>query len=230
MLVTGPTGSGKSTTLYGSLNRIVSDEIKVITVEDPVEYHVPGVNQIQVHTRVGLTFSAGLRSILRHDPDVVMIGEIRDRETAEIAVQASLTGHLVFSTLHTNDASGSITRLLDMGVEPFLVASSVEGVLAQRLVRRVCESAQSYEPEAADVPPDFELAKGGTLTRGTGCRACRETGFRGRLGIYEMLSMDDELREMVMERVNAPASPPRRSRTTTSTPSSRTATPRPARA
>ena len=205
LLVTGPTGSGKSTTLYGSLNRIVSDEIKVITVEDPVEYHVPGVNQIQVHARVGLTFSAGLRSILRHDPDVVMIGEIRDRETAEIAVQASLTGHLVFSTLHTNDASGSITRLLDMGVEPFLVASSVEGVLAQRLVRRVCEvCAKSYEPEAADVPPDFELAKGATLTRGTGCRACRETGFRGRLGIYEMLSMDDELREMVMERVNAP--------------------------
>ncbi len=205
LLVTGPTGSGKSTTLYGSLNRIVSDEIKVITVEDPVEYHVAGVNQIQVHTRVGLTFSAGLRSILRHDPDVVMIGEIRDRETAEIAVQASLTGHLVFSTLHTNDAPGSMTRLLDMGVEPFLVASSVEGVLAQRLVRRVCEScAESYEPEAADIPPDFDMPEGATLTRGTGCRACRGTGYRGRLGIYEMLSLDDELREMVMERVNAP--------------------------
>lgn len=205
LLVTGPTGSGKSTTLYASLNRIVSDEIKVITVEDPVEYHVAGVNQIQVHTRVGLTFSAGLRSILRHDPDVVMIGEIRDRETAEIAVQASLTGHLVFSTLHTNDASGSMARLLDMGVEPFLVASSIEGVLAQRLVRRVCGScSESYTPEHAEIPTDFELPKGATLTRGTGCRACRGTGYRGRLGIYEMLSLDDQLREMVMERVNAP--------------------------
>ncbi len=205
LLVTGPTGSGKSTTLYGSLNRIVSDEIKVITVEDPVEYHVAGVNQIQVHTRVGLTFSAGLRSILRHDPDVVMIGEIRDRETAEIAVQASLTGHLVFSTLHTNDAAGSMTRLLDMGVEPFLVASSIEGVLAQRLVRRVCESCgESYTPEHADIPADFDMAEGATLTRGVGCRACRGTGFRGRLGIYEMLSLDDTLREMVMERVNSP--------------------------
>ncbi|MDQ7014441.1 MAG: ATPase, T2SS/T4P/T4SS family [Planctomycetota bacterium] len=205
LLVTGPTGSGKSTTLYGSLNQIVSDEIKVITVEDPVEYHVAGVNQIQVHTRVGLTFSAGLRSILRHDPDVVMIGEIRDRETAEIAVQASLTGHLVFSTLHTNDAAGSMTRLLDMGVEPFLVASSIEGVLAQRLVRRVCESCgESYTPENADIPADFDMAEDATLTRGVGCRACRGTGFRGRLGIYEMLSLDDTLREMVMERVNAP--------------------------
>src|SRR6185295_13751977 len=158
LLVTGPTGSGKSTTLYASLNRIVSDEIKAITVEDPVEYHVPGVNQIQVNHKVGLDFASGLRSILRHDPDVVMIGEIRDKETAETAIQASLTGHLVFSTLHTNDSAGATTRLLDMGVEPFLVSSSIEGVLAQRLVRRVCaECAKSYQPERADHPPDFDL-------------------------------------------------------------------------
>ncbi|HZW11355.1 MAG TPA: GspE/PulE family protein [Phycisphaerales bacterium] len=205
LLVTGPTGSGKSTTLYASLNRIVSDQIKVITVEDPVEYHVPGVNQIQVNARVGLTFSSGLRSILRHDPDVVMIGEIRDKETAETAVQASLTGHLVFSTLHTNDAPGATTRLLDMGVEPFLVASSVEGILAQRLVRRLCpHCAGTYRPDAADLPLDFELAPGATLVRAAGCRECRATGYRGRLGVYELLALSDELRELVMERVNAP--------------------------
>ncbi|VAX42834.1 General secretion pathway protein E, partial [hydrothermal vent metagenome] len=205
LLVTGPTGSGKSTTLYGSLNRIVSDEIKVITVEDPVEYHVAGVNQIQVHTKVGLSFATGLRSILRHDPDVVMIGEIRDKETAETAVQASLTGHLVFSTLHTNDAAGATTRLLDMGVEPFLVSSSVEGIMAQRLVRRVCtECGSTYHPDRADLPTDFALPPKATLTRGTGCRACRETGYRGRLGLYELLSMNDELRAMIMDRVNAP--------------------------
>ncbi|MEM1185624.1 MAG: ATPase, T2SS/T4P/T4SS family [Planctomycetota bacterium] len=206
VLVTGPTGSGKSTTLYASLNRIVTDEVKVITVEDPVEYHVPGVNQIQVNTKVGLSFSAGLRSILRHDPDAVMVGEIRDKETAETAVQASLTGHVVFSTLHTNDAPGAVTRLIDMGVEPFLIASSVEGVLAQRLVRRVCEHcATRYEPEPGDLPDDFRLRPGQTLTKGEGCRACRGTGYRGRLGVYELLRMDHELREMVMQRVNAPA-------------------------
>ncbi len=205
LLVTGPTGSGKSTTLYGSLNRIVSDDIKVITVEDPVEYHVSGVNQIQVHTKVGLTFATGLRSILRHAPDVVMIGEIRDKETAETAVQASLTGHLVFSTLHTNDAAGATTRLLDMGVEPFLVSSSVEGILAQRLVRRVCsECGTVYHPDSADLPKDFNLATKATLTSGTGCRACRNTGYRGRLGLYELLTITDNLREMIMDRVNAP--------------------------
>lgn len=248
LLVTGPTGSGKSTTLYASLNRIVSDEIKAITVEDPVEYHVSGVNQIQVHTGVGLTFATGLRAILRHDPDIIMIGEIRDRETAEAAVQASLTGHLVFSTLHTNDSAGAVTRLLDMGVEPFLVASSVEGVMAQRLVRRICpECAESYVPEPGELPPDFESSpdfpnrkadraavavsagkqesddvtmsttgsgRGVTsgeaprgaelmLKRGTGCRECRNTGYRGRLGIYELLKLTDELREMVMQRENA---------------------------
>ncbi|MEQ8845778.1 MAG: GspE/PulE family protein [Phycisphaerales bacterium] len=199
LLVTGPTGSGKSTTLYASLNRIVSEEIKAITVEDPVEYHVGGVNQIQVNAHVGLTFAAGLRSILRHDPDVVMIGEIRDKETAETAIQASLTGHLVFSTLHTNDAPGAMTRLLDMGVEPFLVSSSVEGVLAQRLVRRVCpHCAQPYTPEATDVPPGLDLAAGEQLTRGAGCRECRQSGYRGRIGIYELMRSSDRLRDDIM--------------------------------
>ena len=205
VLVTGPTGSGKSTTLYASLNKIVSDEIKCITVEDPVEYHVPGVNQIQVNTKVGLSFAAGLRSILRHDPDAVMVGEIRDKETAETAVQASLTGHIVFSTLHTNDASGAVTRLIDMGVEPFLIASSVEGVLAQCLVRRVCKACGcAYEPDVGDLPKDFNLRQGQTLTKGEGCRECRQTGYRGRLGIYELLTMSHEIREMIMNRINAP--------------------------
>jgi general secretion pathway protein E/type IV pilus assembly protein PilB len=205
VLVTGPTGSGKSTTLYASLNSIVSDEVKVITVEDPVEYHVRGVNQIQVNTQVGLSFAAGLRSILRHDPDVVMIGEIRDRETAETAVQASLTGHLVFSTLHTNDSAGSVTRLLDMGVEPFLVASSLEGVLAQRLVRRICrECATQYQPDPADVPASLGLAPGAMLAKGAGCRACRSTGYRGRLGVYELLRISEPTRHMIMERASGP--------------------------
>ncbi len=211
LLVTGPTGSGKSTTLYSSLNRIVSTEIKAITVEDPVEYHVDGVNQIQVHQEVGLTFAAGLRSILRHDPDVLMIGEIRDLETAEAAVQASLTGHLVFSTLHTNDAAGAVTRLLDMGVEPFLVASSVEGVMAQRLVRRICpDCKEAYTPEPGELPLDFRgnsdsinhhmrLSRG----RGSNCRECRQTGYQGRLGVYELLEMTEVVREQVMQRKNA---------------------------
>ncbi|MCE7973021.1 MAG: type II/IV secretion system protein [Leptolyngbya sp. PLA1] len=205
LLVTGPTGSGKSTTLYASLNTIVSDEIKVITVEDPVEYHVSGVNQIQVNTKVGLDFASGLRSILRHDPDAVMIGEIRDKETAEVAVQASLTGHLVFSTLHTNDAAGSVTRLLDMGVEPFLVASSLEGVLAQRLVRRICaECAELYEPDPDDLPAGFSLQPGERLKRGRGCRACRNTGLRGRVGVYELLRINDHLRHMMADRATSP--------------------------
>jgi len=204
LLVTGPTGSGKSTTLYASLNRIVGEEIKAITVEDPVEYHVTGVNQIQVNHRVGLDFAAGLRSVLRHDPDVVMIGEIRDLETAVTAVQASLTGHLVFSTLHTNDAPSAATRLLDMGVEPFLVASSVEGVLAQRLVRRICPScARTYTPDRGDIPPGFEMPADGLLRLGAGCRECRDSGFRGRVGVYEMLTLSDATREMVMQRANA---------------------------
>ncbi|MCH8271097.1 MAG: type II/IV secretion system protein, partial [Planctomycetes bacterium] len=205
VLVTGPTGSGKSTTLYASMNQIVSDEVKVITIEDPVEYHVAGINQIQVNDKVGLTFATGLRSILRHDPDVVLVGEIRDKETAETAVQASLTGHLVFSTLHTNDAPGAITRLLDMGVEPFLVSSSVEGVLAQRLVRRICtECGEAYTPDPADIPPGLKLGRNQTLMRGAGCRSCRNTGYRGRIGIYEILVITDNTREMIMQRINAP--------------------------
>jgi general secretion pathway protein E/type IV pilus assembly protein PilB len=206
VLVTGPTGSGKSTTLYASLNRIVTDEVKAITVEDPVEYHVKGVNQIQVNHKVGLDFATGLRSILRHDPDIIMIGEIRDRETAEAAVQASLTGHLVFSTLHTNDAAGAITRLLDMGVEPFLVASSVEGIMAQRLVRRICADCADWRPpEKNELPADFKMEKGEMVRFGRGCRECRQTGFRGRIGIYELLSMTPAIREQVMQRKNADA-------------------------
>ncbi len=204
MLVTGPTGSGKSTTLYASLNLIISEGIKVITVEDPVEYHLDGVNQIQVNNKVGLTFALGLRSVLRHDPDVMMIGEIRDKETAEIAVQASLTGHLVFSTLHTNDAPGATTRLMDMGVEPFLVSSTVEGILAQRLVRKICEQCrESYTPAPTDLPEGFEMPASGKLQRGTGCRACRDKGLRGRLGLFELLVPSDTVRDMVMHRANS---------------------------
>ena len=205
LLVTGPTGSGKSTTLYTSLNKIVTDSIKTITIEDPVEYHVPGVNQIQVNTKVGMTFASGLRSVLRHDPDVVMVGEIRDLETAETAIQASLTGHLVFSTLHTNDAAGAVTRLLDMGVEPYLVTSAVEGVLAQRLVRRLCTSCKEpFTPEPADLPHDFTLDADCQLQRAIGCRECRQTGFKGRVGVYELMRMSEPIREMVMDRINAP--------------------------
>ena len=206
LLVTGPTGSGKSTTLYASLRRIVSGAVKAITVEDPVEYHVPGVNQIQVSHQVGLDFAAGLRAILRHDPDIIMIGEIRDLETAEAAVQASLTGHLVFSTLHTNDAAGAMTRLLDMGVEPYLVSSSVEGVLAQRLVRRVCEACGQWRPcEPTERPPNFEPGPENSIREGAGCRECRQTGFRGRLGVYELLTMAEPLRELVMRRSSSAA-------------------------
>jgi general secretion pathway protein E/type IV pilus assembly protein PilB len=204
MLVTGPTGSGKSTTLYASLRRIVTPEVKAITVEDPVEYHVAGVNQIQVSHQVGLDFAAGLRAILRHDPDVVMIGEIRDKETADAAVQASLTGHLVFSTLHTNDSAGAATRLLDMGVEPFLVASTVEGILAQRLVRRVCiHCVERITPKYADLPPDFGAVPPEGIPRAVGCRECRGTGYRGRVGIYELLTATEATRELVMTRASS---------------------------
>ena len=204
VLVTGPTGSGKSTTLYASLKQIVSGEVKAITVEDPVEYHVPGVNQIQVNHQVGLDFATGLRAILRHDPDIIMIGEIRDAETANAAVQASLTGHLVLSTLHTNDAAGAATRLLDMGVEPFLVASTVEGVLAQRLLRRVCRSCVvARKPNAGEVPPDFQLAPDGLIAEAVGCRECRGSGYRGRIGCYELLEIDEPVRAEIMRRASA---------------------------
>ena len=204
LLVTGPTGSGKSTTLYASLNRIVSDAVKAITVEDPVEYHVEGVNQIQVDTKTGMTFAAGLRAILRHDPDIIMIGEIRDQETAEAAVQASLTGHLVFSSLHTNDAASATTRLLDMGIEPYLVSSSVEGILAQRLVRRICDNCGHERTcEESEVPEGLWMPDSGKVREAPGCRECRHTGYKGRIGVFELLKLTDPIRELVMKRADA---------------------------
>lgn len=201
VLVTGPTGSGKTTTLYSSLNEIIGPELKVLTVEDPVEYHLTGVNQIPVNSQVGMTFAAGLRAILRHDPDVVMIGEIRDLETAQAAIQASLTGHLVLSTLHTNDAPSAAMRLMDMGIEPYLVSSTLAGAMAQRLVRRICENCKiSYRPDPAKTPADFGLKDGEEVWRGEGCERCRKTGYRGRMGIYELMTMNDELAEMIVNR------------------------------
>ena len=204
LLVTGPTGCGKTTTLYAALQAMVSPELKLVTIEDPVEYHLEGVNQIQVSTKTGLTFARGLRAVLRHDPDSVMIGEIRDLETAEAAIQASLTGHLVLSTLHTNDASSAATRLLDMGVEPFLVTSTLAGAMAQRLVRTICQHCkEEYEPDVESLPPDFKLEPGRKLWRGAGCRQCRDTGFRGRTGLFELLVADDPIREKIMERASS---------------------------
>jgi general secretion pathway protein E/type IV pilus assembly protein PilB len=202
VLVTGPTGSGKTTTLYAALSKINDTERKIITIEDPVEYQLRGVNQIQVNTRSGLTFASGLRAILRHDPDVVLVGEIRDRETAEIAVQASLTGHLVFSTLHTNDAPGAATRLIDMGVEPYLVASSVEVVVAQRLVRLICKHCkrEMTEVEAKPLRDEFGSDLPEILYRGEGCRDCQGTGYRGRQGVFEIMGISDEIRSLILHR------------------------------
>ena len=206
LLVTGPTGSGKTTTLYAALSEINAPDKNIITVEDPVEYQLLGIGQMQVNPKINLTFAAGLRSILRQDPDVIMIGEIRDRETAEIAIHASLTGHLVFSTLHTNDAASAATRLIDMGIEPFLVASSVVAVLAQRLIRKVCpDCKQAYQPD------DEELIRLGvvpgktkpTFYRGAGCPACTQTGYRGRTGIHELLVLDDEIRRLIGNKADA---------------------------
>ncbi len=205
ILVTGPTGSGKSTTLYSALNEIKDPATKIITVEDPVEYQMDGISQIQVHSRIGLTFAAGLRSILRHDPDVVLIGEIRDGETATAAIQAALTGHVVFSTLHTNDAPSAFTRLVDMGVEPYLVASTVEGVLAQRLVRRLCPHCKKKVPvaDATDLPPDFPKDKVEFVYEPVGCRECTDTGYSGRIGVFELLVTDEKLQEMCAENASA---------------------------
>ncbi|HAZ10025.1 MAG: type II secretion system protein GspE [Omnitrophica bacterium GWA2_41_15] len=207
ILVTGPTGSGKTTTLYATLSHINQKERKVITIEDPVEYQLDGINQVQVKPQINLTFASGLRSMLRQAPDIIMVGEIRDLETAEIAVQSALTGHLIFSTLHTNDAAGAIMRLADMGIKPYLAASTVQGILAQRLVRTICPSCREvYQPSKEEmvmlsiVPgqlKDLELYKG------KGCSACNDTGFKGRMGIYELLVMNDSLRELVLE--NAPS-------------------------
>ena len=201
-LVTGPTGSGKTTTLYAALNAIVGPEKKVITTEDPVEYNLEGVNQIPVDHKVGMSFAMGLRAILRHDPDVVMIGEIRDLETAQAATQASLTGHLVLSTLHTNDAASAATRLIDMGVEPFLVSSTLSGVMAQRLVRVICPTCKTeINPKNAGLPKNMKWPKGAKVFTGSGCRACRSSGYRGRTGLYELLTMNEELGERIIERV-----------------------------
>ncbi|MCA9161130.1 MAG: Flp pilus assembly complex ATPase component TadA, partial [Planctomycetales bacterium] len=205
VLVTGPTGSGKTTTLYSSLLEIRSPENKIITTEDPVEYQLDGINQIQVHSKIGLTFAASLRSILRHDPDIVLVGEIRDAETAENAIQASLTGHLVFSTLHTNDAAGAFTRIVDMGIEPFLVSSTVEGIMAQRLLRKLCPACKvPYTPATEDIPSDFPWEKlaGQPLYRNVGCRNCRNVGYAGRMGIYELLVTNEEIKTLAHDRVS----------------------------
>lgn len=211
LLVTGPTGSGKTTTLYGSLTEINQPDINILTVEDPVEYQLPGVGQMQVNPKINLHFASGLRAFLRQDPDVIMVGEIRDGETAEIAIQASLTGHLVLSTLHTNDAAGAVTRLIDMGVEPFLVASSVLGIMAQRLVRRVCpDCREPYIPSDAEIAElGLELSEfsGQTIYRphSGGCETCLHTGYKGRTGIHELLSIDDEIRQLIMGGVDSGA-------------------------
>ena len=210
VLVTGPTGSGKTTTLYAALSRINTPDLNILTVEDPVEYQLQGISQMAINPKIGLTFAAGLRSFLRQDPDVIMVGEIRDRETAEIAIQASLTGHLVFSTVHTNDSAGAITRLVDMGVEPFLVASSLTAVLAQRLVRRLCTACRAaYRPTAEELAEvgmtEEKVARAGNppLYRAAGCAACGQTGYRGRSGIYEFLPVDDEIRTLAIKNVDS---------------------------
>ena len=206
ILVTGPTGSGKTTTLYSALNEINSEDKKIITIEDPVEYMLRGVNQIQVKPGIGLTFAGGLRSVLRHDPDVIMVGEIRDVETAEIAIRAALTGHLVFSTLHTNDAPGAVTRLLDMGIEPFLVASSLRAVMAQRLVRLLCPHCRrkaDYDPVTLNRAGIRRRDNGpARLFQAAGCEHCRDQGYSGRTGIYEVFEVDDVLRLLIMDRAD----------------------------
>jgi general secretion pathway protein E len=207
VLVTGPTGSGKTTTLYAALSKINRSDLNIMTIEDPVEYQLKGISQTPVNAKIDLTFANGLRSFLRQYPDVTMVGEIRDLETAEIAIQASLTGHLVFSTVHTNDAAGAITRLIDMGVEPFLVASSLMGSMAQRLIRMLCkECREAYRPTDEELR-DLGLARGlverdngGTLFRAVGCDACNQTGYRGRKGIYELMVLDDELRQLALKK------------------------------
>jgi general secretion pathway protein E len=210
ILVTGPTGSGKTTTLYAALSTINSSERNIITIEDPIEYQLEGVGQIQINPKIDLTFANGLRSILRQDPDVIMVGEIRDGETAEIAIQAALTGHLVFSTLHTNDSASAVTRLVEMGTEPFLVSSSVIAVMAQRLVRRVCDGCRrTVHPDAAtlaEIGLDPSTISGRTVyAGGAGCDACRQTGYRGRTGIHELLVVGDDVRALIMKNADAAA-------------------------
>jgi len=205
LLVTGPTGSGKTTTLYAALEKINSPDRKILTIEDPVEYQLKGVNQIPVKPKIGLSFATGLRHIVRQDPDVILVGEIRDLETVDIAIQAALTGHMVFSTLHTNDAPGAIPRLQDMGAEPYLIASVLEGVLAQRLVRRICQACRAPEtPSAADIEAlGVEAPPGVTLYRGLGCDECRNTGYRGRTAIYELFTITEDVRSLILRRASS---------------------------
>jgi type IV pilus assembly protein PilB len=207
VLVTGPTGSGKTTTLYSALQILNKEDVNIMTVEDPVEYQFPGIRQVQVNPKAGLTFAMALRSFLRQDPDIVMVGEIRDKETAEIAIQAALTGHLVFSTLHTNDSSSSFTRLIDMGIEPFLVSSSVLGILAQRLVRRVCEKCREmYEPSEEilkNLDLDKDTVKDVKFAKGKGCKICADSGYKGRIGIYELLKVTPAIQDLILKRAAA---------------------------
>jgi type IV pilus assembly protein PilB len=202
VLVTGPTGSGKTTTLYSALCELNSIEDKIITTEDPVEYSIDGIIQIPIDHSIGNTFAMCLRAILRQDPDRILVGEIRDLETAEIAVQASLTGHMVFSTLHTNDAPGTITRLRDMGIQPFLITATVEAILAQRLVRRVCTQCRAESAPTAELLAEMQLTAadlaGQVYFRGAGCDACNNTGYKGRVGLFELMIMNDDLRDMIM--------------------------------
>jgi type IV pilus assembly protein PilB len=203
VLLTGPTGSGKTTTLYAALNYIKNPSINISTVEDPIEYNIPGVNQTQVSQATGMTFANSLRTLLRQDPDVIMVGEMRDRETAEIAIRASLTGHLVLSTLHTNDAASAATRLLDMGVEPYLVSSSLTMIIAQRLVRKICTHCKCETVVSDDIVKTFGLHKELKLYKGLGCSACGYTGYRGRTGLYEVLPISDNLRALINNRTYA---------------------------
>jgi general secretion pathway protein E len=207
ILVTGPTGSGKTTTLYAALSSINSPEVNIITIEDPIEYQIDGIGQIQVNPKIDLTFAQGLRSIVRQDPDVILIGEIRDRETAEIAIQSSLTGHLVFSTLHTNDASSAVTRLIDMGIEPFLVTSSVMAIIAQRLVRKLCPKCkEAYIPDAeslVNLGLDMQQVNGRPFYRKVGCASCMNTGYRGREAIFEILELDDPIKRLILKTSDA---------------------------
>jgi type IV pilus assembly protein PilB len=211
VLVTGPTGSGKSTTLYASLNKINDPGKNITTIEDPVEYQLKGVNQTQVNVRAGVTFAAGLRTLVRQDPDIILVGEIRDQETAEVAINAALTGHLVFATLHTNDAPGAVVRLDNMGIEPFLIASSVLGVVGQRLVRKICDNCREwYVPDAQvlqslNVPVENEAGEPTRIARGAGCRECNGKGYRGRSAVFEIMTVTDEARRLILTRASSAA-------------------------
>jgi type IV pilus assembly protein PilB len=206
VLLTGPTGSGKSTTLYAAINQLNNENVNIITVEDPVEYQLEGINQVQVNSRVGLTFAEGLRSILRQDPNIIMVGEIRDQETAEIAIRASLTGHLVFSTLHTNNAIETIPRLFDMGIEPYLVVSSLSGVVAQRLVRKICRDCRT-ERDLTEMEKEIFKKNGVEIDKvfyGKGCSACHQKGYRGRLAVHEVLDLDDKVKRLLLNHASMP--------------------------